>query len=220
MLYVVVFGVPGAGKGTQAKRLSAALGLPHVSSGDLFRENIQQGTALGIEAKRYIDRGELVPDLVTIGMVRDRLGHPDAASGAILDGFPRTIPQADAFEAFAQELDATTVGPAIHIRVPLERLIDRMAGRRVCRESGHVYHLAHNPPKQAGVCDFDGSELVQREDDQPETVRRRVQVYEKLTAPLIEFYRGRGVLEEVNGDQPMATVTAEILAILGQEAAR
>ena len=219
MLYVVVFGVPGAGKGTQAKRLSAGLGLPHVSSGDLFREHIQKGTALGIEAKRYIDRGELVPDLVTIGMVRDRLGKSDAASGAILDGFPRTIPQADAFEVIARDLDAT-VGPAIHIRVPLERLIDRMTGRRVCREAGHVYHLAHNPPKQAGVCDLDGSELVQREDDQPETVRKRVQVYEKLTAPLIEFYRGRGVLEEVNGDQPMATVTAEILAILGQEAAR
>ncbi|MGH2621324.1 MAG: adenylate kinase [Anaerolineales bacterium] len=219
MLYVVLFGVPGAGKGTQAKRLSAALRLPHVSSGDLFREHVQKGTDLGIDARSYIDRGELVPDLVTIGMVRDRLAQPDAASGAILDGFPRTIPQADAFEVMAQALNAT-VGPAIHLQVPLERLIDRMAGRRVCRESGHVYHLAYNPPSQAGVCDHDGSELVQREDDQPETVRKRVQVYAKLTAPLIEFYRGRGVLEEVNGDQPMATVTAEILVILGQEAAR
>jgi len=218
MLYVVVFGVPGAGKGTQAKRLSVALGLPHVSSGDLFREHIQKGTDLGIEAQRYIDRGELVPDLVTIGMVHDRLGQADAASGAILDGFPRTIPQAEAFEVIAQEMDAT-VGPALHIRVPLERLIDRMAGRRVCRAAGHVYHLAHNPPRQEGICDSDGSELLQREDDRPETVRRRVQVYEKLTAPLIEFYRGRGVLEQVNGDQPMAVVTAEILAILGQEAA-
>lgn len=219
MLYVVVFGVPGAGKGTQAKRLGAALGLPHVSSGDLFREHMQKGTDLGVEARRYIDRGELVPDQVTIGMVRDRLSQPDAAAGAILDGFPRTIPQADAFEAVALEQDAT-VGPAIHIKVPLERLVDRMAGRRVCRATGHVYHLAFNPPKQAGVCDFDGSELVQREDDRPETVRKRVKVYEKLTAPLIEFYRGRGVLEEVNGDQPMAAVTADILAILGQEAGR
>ena len=219
MLYVVVLGVPGAGKGTQAKRLSAALGLAHISSGDLFRQQIQKGTDLGIEARRYIDRGELVPDLVTIGMVRDRLRQPDAAGGAVLDGFPRTIPQADAFEIIAQGLDAT-VGPAIHIQVPLERLIDRMVGRRVCRESGHVYHLEYNPPKRPGQCDFDGSELVQREDDQPETVRKRVQVYEKLTAPLIEFYRGRGVLEEVNGDQPMSAVTAEILAIIGQEAAR
>ncbi len=219
MLYVVVLGVPGAGKGTQAKRLSAALGLAHISSGDLFREQMQKGTDLGIEARRYIDRGELVPDLVTVGMVRDRLRQPDAAGGAVLDGFPRTIPQADAFEIIAQGLDAT-VGPAIHIQVPLERLIDRMVGRRVCRESGHVYHLEYNPPKRPGQCDFDGSELVQREDDQPETVRKRVQVYEKLTAPLIEFYRGRGVLEEVNGDQPMSAVTAEILAIIGQEAAR
>ena len=219
MLYVVVLGVPGAGKGTQAKRLSAALGLAHISSGDLFRQQIQKGTDLGIEARRYIDRGELVPDLVTIGMVRDRLRQPDAAGGAVLDGFPRTIPQADAFEIIAQGLDAT-VGPAIHIQVPLERLIDRMVGRRVCRESGHVYHLEYNPPKRPGQCDFDGSELVQREDDQPETVRKRVQVYEKLTAPLIEFYRGRGVLEEVNGDQPMSAVTAKILAIIGQEAAR
>ena len=219
MLYVVVLGVPGAGKGTQAKRLSAALGLAHISSGDLFREQMQKGTDLGIEARRYIDRGELVPDLVTVGMVRDRLRQPDASGGAVLDGFPRTIPQADAFEIIAQGLDAT-VGPAIHIQVPLERLIDRMNGRRVCRESGHVYHLEYNPPKRPGQCDFDGSELVQREDDQPETVRKRVQVYEKLTAPLIEFYRGRGVLEEVNGDQPMAAVTAEILAIIGQEAAR
>ena len=219
MLYVVVLGVPGAGKGTQAKRLSAALGLAHISSGDLFREQMQKGTDLGIEARRYIDRGELVPDPVTVGMVRDRLRQPDAPGGAVLDGFPRTIPQADAFEIIAQGLDAT-VGPAIHIQVPLERLIDRMVGRRVCRESGHVYHLEYNPPKRPGQCDFDGSELVQREDDQPETVRKRVQVYEKLTAPLIEFYRGRGVLEEVNGDQPMSAVTAEILAIIGQEAAR
>ncbi len=219
MLYVVVLGVPGAGKGTQAKRLSAALGLAHISSGDLFREQMQKGTDLGIEARRYIDRGELVPDLVTVGMVREQLRQPDAAGGAVLDGFPRTIPQADAFEIIAQGLDAT-VGPAIHIEVPLERLIDRMVGRRVCRESGHVYHLEYNPPKRPGQCDFDGSELVQREDDQPETVRKRVQVYEKLTAPLIEFYRGRGVLEEVNGDQPMSAVTAEILAIIGQEAAR
>ncbi len=219
MLYVVVLGVPGAGKGTQAKRLSAALGLPHVSSGDLFREHIQNGTPLGIEAQRHIDRGQLVPDEATIGMVRGRLERPDAASGAILDGFPRTIPQADALEAIAKDFDAT-VGPAFHIRVPLERLVDRMAGRRVCREAGHVYHLAYNPPKQAGVCDVDGSELVQREDDQPETVRNRVQVYEKLTAPLVAFYRSRGVLQEVNGDQPMGAVTAEILAILGQEAAR
>ena len=219
MLYVVVFGVPGAGKGTQAKRLSAAVRLPHVSSGDLFREHMQNGTELGIEAKRYIDRGELVPDPVTIGMVRDRLERSDAKAGAILDGFPRTIHQADAFELIAREMGAT-VGPAFHIRVPIERLVDRMAGRRVCQKAGHVYHLVYNPPKKPGVCDVDGSELVQREDDQPVTVRKRVLVYESLTAPLIEFYRARGVLEVVDGDQPMAAVTAEILAILGQEAGR
>jgi len=219
MLYVVVLGVPGAGKGTQAKRLSAALGLPHVSSGDLFREQIQNGTELGIEAQRYIDRGELVPDQVTIGMVRDRLERSDARAGAVLDGFPRTIPQADAFEIIAREMGAS-VGPALHIRVPIERLVDRMVGRRVCRKSGHVYHLVYNPPKKPEICDIDGSELFQREDDLPETVRKRVQVYESLTAPLVEFYRARGVLEVVDGDQPMAAVTAEILSILGQEAGR
>jgi len=216
MVYVVILGVPGAGKGTQSKRLSAALGLPHVGSGDLFREHFKNKTDLGTEAQRYISRGELVPDQVTIGMVRRRLEQPDAAAGAILDGFPRTAPQAEALAAIAQELGAT-VGPALYIQVPLERLIDRMDGRRVCREAGHVYHLVHNPPKRREVCDIDGSELYQRDDDFPDTVRNRVRVYDKETAPLIDYYRRQGVLKEVNGDEPIARVTAEILAVLGQE---
>jgi adenylate kinase len=180
---------------------------------------MQNGTELGIEAQRYIDRGELVPDQVTIGMMRDRLERSDARAGVILDGFPRTIPQADAFEVIAGEMGAT-VGPALHIRVPSERLVDRMVGRRVCRKLGHVYHMVYNPPIKPGICDVDESELFQREDDLPETVRKRVRVYESQTAPLVEFYRARGVLEVVDGDQPMAAVTAEILAILGQEAGR
>lgn len=216
MVYVVILGAPGAGKGTQSKRLSSALGLPHVSSGDLFREHFKNRTDLGAEAQRYISRGELVPDQVTIGMVRRRLEQQDAAAGAILDGFPRTAPQAEALAALARELGAT-VGPALHILVPLDRLIDRMAGRRVCRQAGHVYHLVHNPPKRPEVCDIDGSELYQRDDDTPETVRNRVRVFEQETAPLIDYYRRQGVLEEVNGDQPIESVTSEILAVLGQE---
>jgi adenylate kinase len=217
-----MLGVPGAGKGTQAKSLAAALGFPHVSSGDLFREHIRRRSELGREAERYISgdrRGELVPDELTIGMVRERLAQPDSATGAILDGFPRTLAQAEALELLAAELGAT-VGPALHIGLPVERLVERMAGRRVCARDGHVYHLTFNPPKRAGVCDVDGSELIQRDDDQPETVRKRVRVYQEETAPLIEFYRGRGVLREINGDQPIASVTAEVLASVRKEAAR
>lgn len=208
-----MLGVPGAGKGTQAKRLRDRTGLPHVSSGDLFREHIRSETSLGQQADKYISRGELVPDQVTIDMVTERLQMEDAAAGAILDGFPRTVAQAGALDHLAAELGGA-VRAVVHIKVPEQRLVERMAGRRVCTERGHVYHLVHNPPQKDGVCDIDGSPLYQREDDQPDTVRKRVRVYERQTAPLIDFYRDREVLLEVNGDQPIEAVTDEIMAVL------
>ncbi len=214
MPFIVLIGVPGAGKGTQAKRLSAALALPHVSSGDLFRENLKHGTPIGQEAQKYLSRGELVPDEITIDMIEKRLAQSDGAAGAILDGFPRTARQAEALENMA----GGRVRAAVHVEVPIERLVDRMSGRRVCREQGHVYHIEHNPPKERGICDIDGSDLYQRDDDKPETVRHRLRVYEEQTAPLIEYYRERGVLVTANGDEPIEAVTEDILASLEQEA--
>jgi adenylate kinase len=214
--FIVLLGVPGAGKGTQAKRLSTALALPHISSGDLFRENLKNETPIGEEAKKYLSRGELVPDEITIGMIEERLGQADGASGAILDGFPRTTRQADALETMA----GGSVRAAIHVEVPIERLVERMSGRRVCRQAGHVYHIRHNPPKERGICDEDGSELYQRDDDKPETVRHRLKVYQERTQPLIEYYRGRSLLIEINGDQPIDSVTEDILSSLEKEATR
>ncbi len=212
----MLLGVPGAGKGTQAKRLSTALELPHISSGDLFRENLKNGTPIGEEAKKYLSRGELVPDEITIEMIEKRLGQADGVNGAILDGFPRTTRQADALETMA----GGSVRAAIHVEVPIERLVERMSGRRVCRQGGHVYHVQHNPPKERGFCDEDGSELFQRDDDKPETVRRRLKVYEEQTEPLIEYYRERSLLIEINGDQPIDNVTEDILSSLEKEATR
>lgn len=210
MRLLVVLGVPGAGKGTQAKRLSATMSLPHISSGDLFRENMKRGTDLGRQAEHYISRGELVPDEITIGMVRERLNQADVEQGGILDGFPRTVAQAEALERTAQVLGGS-VEATIHIQVPEPRLIERLSGRRVCRQAGHVYHLEHNPPKRQGICDLDGSELYQREDDRAETVRNRVRVYQRQTEPLIDYYRERGLLLEVDGDQPIEQVTSQII---------
>jgi len=208
--------VPGAGKGTQAKRLSTALELPHISSGDLFRENLKNGTPIGDEAQKYLSRGELVPDEITIEMIEESLGQAQVGSGAILDGFPRTTRQADALESMA----GGSVRAAIHVEVPIERLVERMSGRRVCRQGGHVYHVRHNPPKESGLCDEDGSELFQRDDDKPETVRRRLKVYEEQTEPLIEYYRERSLLIEINGDQSIDNVTENILSSLEKEATR
>ncbi len=210
----MLLGVPGAGKGTQAKRLSKALSLPHVSSGDLFRENLKLETPIGREAKKYLSRGELVPDEITIEMIEERLGQSDGAAGAILDGFPRTTRQAEALESMA----GGSVRAAIHVEVPIERLVERMSGRRVCRDQGHVYHIEHNPPKDMGICDEDGSELFQRDDDQPETVRDRLNVYEEQTEPWREYYRERDLLIEVDGDQSIDTVTEQILLSLEREA--
>jgi adenylate kinase len=213
--FVILLGPPASGKGTQAARLREALDLPHVASGDLFRENLKNETELGRKAKVYMDRGELVPDDVTIGMVMDRLGQPDCAGGALLDGFPRTIAQAEALaRALAEKGYRISVVP--NIVVPDEVLVERVSGRRLCRTCGESYHVQFNPPKQPGVCDDDGGELYQRDDDRPETMRQRLKVYWGQTSPLIDYYRSQGVLVEVNGDQAIDAVAADLrAAVLG-----
>jgi adenylate kinase len=211
--YIVILGPPGAGKGTQAKRLSERLGLTHVSSGDLFREHLKNETALGKLARGYIDRGGLVPDDVTIAMIRDRLSRQDASAGAILDGFPRTQAQAEALDAMLVEMGAR-VDAVIYVRVETPVLVRRLTGRRMCRAGGHIYHLDYNPPKTQGVCDIDGSELYQRSDDDEATVTRRIQVYLEETSPLIAHYQKTRVVVEVDGDQPIEAVTEDLLAAL------
>jgi adenylate kinase len=209
--FIVLLGPPASGKGTQAARLREALGLPHVASGDLFRENLKNETELGLKAKVYMDRGELVPDDVTIAMVMERLNRPDCAGGALFDGFPRTIAQAEALDqALAEGGHRISVVP--YIAVPDEVLVERVSGRRLCRVCGEAYHVKFNPPKRPGVCDNDGGELYQRGDDKPETVRKRLQVYWEQTSPLIEYYRDRGMLVEVDGDQPIDAVAADLRA--------
>jgi len=209
--YIVLLGPPASGKGTQAARLREALDLPHVASGDLFRENLKNETELGLKAKAYMDRGVLVPDDVTIAMVMDRLSRPDCANGALLDGFPRTIAQAEALD---QELAAQghKISIVPNIVVPDEVLVERVSGRRLCRLCGEAYHVRFNPAKQPGVCDTDGGELYQRDDDKPETVRKRLQVYWEQTSPLIGYYRNQGVLIEVNGNQSIDAVAADLRA--------
>ncbi len=208
---IVLLGPPGAGKGTQAQLISKQLGLPHISSGDIFRENLQQQTDLGKLAREYIDRGELVPDDVTIAMIRQRLSQADCAPGAVLDGFPRTPVQAQALAEMLADFNAR-VDAVPYIRVPEQVLIERLSGRWTCRAEGHVFHEKYNPPRQSGQCDYDGSELYQREDDRAETVARRIRVYLEQTAPLIAYYQQQGVLFEVDGTQPIEKVTADLLA--------
>ncbi len=213
--YLILLGPPMSGKGTQAARLTEKLGIPQISSGDLFRENIKNQTKLGLEAKMYIDRGDLVPDQVTIGMVADRLQRPDCQSGALLDGFPRTKPQAEALDGILDELGAA-LSTVISVAVPIDSLVERASGRRICRSCGQSYHLKFNPPQKDGICDVDGGELYQREDDKAQTVRQRLSVYQDQTSPLIEFYRARGILEEVNGDQQIDDVARDIGALIAR----
>lgn len=213
--FVVLLGPPGAGKGTQAKLVAERLGFPHISSGDIFRENLQAQTELGRLAKGYIDRGELVPDDVTIAMIRQRLSQPDCAQGAVLDGFPRTLAQAQALEQMLKEFEAG-VEAVVYIKVPEPVLIERLSGRWTCRAAGHIFHAKYNPPRQDGRCDYDGSELYQREDDQAETVARRIRVYLEQTAPLIAYYQRQGLLFEVDGAQPIEKVTEALLAVLSK----
>jgi adenylate kinase len=212
-LYLVLLGGPGAGKGTQAERLAETLGIPQVSTGDLFRENLKSETELGLLAKGYMERGELVPDEVTVGMVRERLSRSDAAKGVILDGFPRTTAQAEALEALLAELGHhLSVVP--YIKVPEDVLLARLAGRWTCRACGAMYHELFSAPQEEGVCDRCGGELYQRPDDTPETQKHRIEVYFEQTAPLIDYYRKKGLLVEVDGRPGIEEIQAELLAIV------
>jgi adenylate kinase len=212
-VFVVLLGPPGAGKGTQALRVARSLNVPHISSGEIFREHLKNPTELGVAAKTYIDRGQLVPDDVTIGMIRERLSRPDCARGAILDGFPRTPPQAEALDGILRDL-GSKLSAVILIQVDEETLARRVCGRRTCREAGHIFHVEFNPPKTSGICDHDGSELYQRPDDMRETVLERIEVYKRQTEPLIEHFRKRDLLRVVDGSQSIEEVTAALLEIL------
>jgi adenylate kinase len=209
--YIVLLGPPGVGKGTQAKILAEKTGMVHVSSGDLFRENIKNGTDLGKLAKTFIDKGELVPDDVTIAMVKDRLSRPDCKAGAILDGFPRTPVQADALGKMLKEFNGD-VNFVPFISAAPEILTERIGGRWTCRAQGHSYHEKFNPPAVSGRCDIDGSELFQRNDDKMETVSRRISIYFEQTMPLVEYYRSQKKLVEIDGTQPIEKVTEVLLS--------
>jgi adenylate kinase len=209
-MYIVMLGPPGAGKGTQAKKLAQELGLVHVSTGDLFRENLKNETELGQLAQQYMNAGDLVPDDVTVAMVRERFARPDCEKGAVLDGFPRTPAQAEALDKLLDGFDSeVTVVPLV--KVPDEILVERLSGRWMS-QSGRVYHEKYNPPVVKWIDDIDGTELYQREDDKPETVRRRIAVYNEQTAPLIDYYREKGLLAEIDGTQPIEDVFAAIMA--------
>jgi len=211
--YLVLLGPPGVGKGTQAKIISERTGLAHISSGDLFRENLKNQTELGKLAQTYMSRGELVPDDVTIGMIRERLNRPDCKIGAILDGFPRTPAQADALEAMLEEFKGH-VDMVPFITADEDVLVERLSDRWTCRASGHIYNQKSNPPKEIGKCDIDGSELYQREDDKAETVKRRIDVYLEQTSPLIDYYREHGKLIEIDGMQTIEQVAQTLISAL------
>lgn len=211
--YIVLLGPPGVGKGTQARILSEETGLAHVSSGDLFRENLKNQTELGKLAKSFMDKGELVPDDVTISMIKDRISRPDCKTGAILDGFPRTPAQADALEVMLKDFSGA-VNAVPYITAAENILVERASGRWTCRAQGHIYHEKFNPPKQAGVCDIDGSEVYQRDDDKVETVTKRIHVYIEQTMPLVEYYRKAGKLIEIDGTQAVEDVTKVLLSAL------
>ena len=212
---IIMLGAPGAGKGTQAIMIAEKYGLPHVSTGDMFRANIKNNTPLGQEAKKYMDAGQLVPDELTVKILLDRVAKDDCKNGYVLDGFPRTIPQAEVLEKALNELN-DKIDYAIDVDVPDENIIKRMGGRRACVKCGATYHIEHVPPKKEGVCDNCGEALVLRDDDKPETVKSRLDVYHKQTQPLIDFYSERKVLKTVDGTQDKNDVFAAIEAILGK----
>lgn len=210
---IIMLGAPGAGKGTQAKMIAEKYQIPHVSTGDIFRANIKNGTELGMEAKKYMDQGQLVPDELTVKILLDRVAQADCANGYVLDGFPRTIPQAEVMDKALTEL-GESIDYAVDVNVPDENIVRRMSGRRACLACGATYHIAHIPPKKEGICDTCGQELVLRDDDKPETVLKRLQVYHDQTQPLIDFYTAKGVLRTVDGTVDMKDVFEAIVSIL------
>lgn len=211
---IIMLGAPGAGKGTQAKKIADKYQIPHISTGDIFRANIKNETELGKKAKTYMDQGLLVPDELVVDLVVDRVQQSDCANGYVLDGFPRTIPQAEALDAALAKL-GDKVDYAINVEVPDENIINRMGGRRACVGCGATYHVAYNPPKEEGFCDIDGEKLILREDDKPETVKKRLDVYHDQTQPLIEYYSSKQILKEVDGTVDMEDVFTAIVQILG-----
>lgn len=210
---IVLMGLPGAGKGTQADKIVEKYAIPHISTGDMFRAAIKGGTELGLKAKSFMDQGALVPDEVTIGIVRERLSKPDCDNGFLLDGFPRTVPQAEALDVLLADMNKD-VEHVLNIQVEQEELIKRLTGRRICKECGTAYHLVFNPPQKDGVCDKDGGELYQRADDNPETVTNRLEVNMKQTQPLLDYYGNKGVLTNINGQQDIHKVFADLNALL------
>ena len=211
---IIMLGAPGAGKGTQAKMIAKEYGIPHISTGDIFRANIKNNTELGQEAKKYMDAGQLVPDELTVKILLDRVAQDDCRNGYVLDGFPRTIPQAEVLDEALSKL-GDKIDFAIDVNVPDENIVRRMGGRRACVTCGATYHIEHVPPKKEGVCDTCGSELILRDDDKPETVLNRLEVYHEQTQPLIDFYSRKGVMHTVDGTVDMMDVFAAIKAILG-----
>ncbi|MDS3909236.1 adenylate kinase [Staphylococcus hominis] len=212
---IILMGLPGAGKGTQASEIVKKFPIPHISTGDMFRKAIKDETDLGKEAKSYMDRGELVPDVVTVGIVKERISEDDAKKGFLLDGFPRTIEQAEALNNIMSELDRN-IDAVINIEVPEEELMNRLTGRRICEKCGTTYHLVFNPPKVDGVCDIDGGKLYQRKDDNPETVSNRLSVNVKQSKPILEYYDEKGVLKNIDGAKDIDEVTKDVIDILDQ----
>ncbi|NHA43764.1 adenylate kinase [Staphylococcus schleiferi] len=210
---IILMGLPGAGKGTQATEITKKYPIPHISTGDMFRKAIKDETELGKEAKSFMDRGELVPDEVTVGIVKERISEDDAKKGFLLDGFPRTIEQAEALNSILEEL-GRTIDAVVNIEVPEEELMNRLTGRRICEICGTTYHLVFNPPKVEGVCGLDGGKLYQREDDNPETVANRLKVNVKQSKPILDFYSKQGVLKNIDGSRNIDEVTADVINIL------
>ena len=211
---IIMLGAPGAGKGTQAKKIAEKYHIPHISTGDIFRANIKNGTELGMKAKSYMDQGQLVPDDVTIGMLLDRISQEDCAEGYVLDGFPRTIPQAESLTKALEER-GESMDYAINVDVPDQAIVTRMAGRRACLACGATYHIVYNAPKKDNVCDVCGEGLVLRDDDKPETVQKRLTVYHDQTKPLIDYYGKAGILVTVDGTQDLNKVFEDIVSVLG-----
>ena len=212
---IIMLGAPGAGKGTQAKMIAEKYGVPHVSTGDIFRANIKNGTELGMEAKKYMDQGLLVPDELTVRILLDRVAQKDCENGYVLDGFPRTIPQAECLDQALAKMD-DAVDYAINVDVPDENIIRRMSGRRACLSCGATYHIQYHPPKADNTCDVCGSQLVLRDDDKPETVKKRLEVYHGQTQPLMDYYAAKNILIQVDGTQDIEKVFADIVQVLGE----